>query len=107
MATMFPHEIIQKMITENRVVIFGKGEKDDPYCGFTAQVQRVFENEKFFPAYAMVNILENEALRAEMKIFSDWPTFPQVYIDGEFIGGYDIVLEMAENGDLEKRLTEV
>lgn len=92
-------EEIQQLIESAPVVIFGKGEKHNPHCGFTAQVQNVFESIGM--DYTMINILEDEALRAEMKTFSDWPTFPQVYINGDFIGGCDIILEMHQNGQFE------
>ncbi len=65
-------------------------------CGFTAKVQAVFEELGL--DYEMVNILTDQNLREEMKTFSDWPTFPQVYLNGEFLGGCDIILEMHENG---------
>ena len=98
MTELFPHDAIKDIIKSNPVVIFGKGEKDMPQCGFTAQIQQIFE--EIYPKYSMINILDNEALRAEMKVFSDWPTFPQIYINGEFIGGCDIVVEMYQNGDI-------
>lgn len=93
------HEEIRAIITKHPLVIFGKGEKHQPMCGFTAQVQTVFEDLGI--DYHMVNILTDQALRAEMKTFSQWPTFPQVYINGEFIGGCDIVVEMHENGQFQ------
>jgi len=94
---------IKTLITDSPVVIFGKGEKHQPYCGFTANVQNIFDD--VYPEYTMVNILGNRELRQEMKVFSDWPTFPQVYIHGEFIGGGDIVQEMYEEGELSKMIT--
>ena len=91
------YKISQKKAT---VIVFGKGEKNKPYCGFTANVQNIFDD--VFPEYEMINILGKKELRESMKIFSDWPTFPQVYIHGEFIGGGDIVTEMYENGELKE-----
>lgn len=98
MPQVFPHADIKKIITDHPIVIFGKGEKHQPFCGFTAQVQTVFDDLGL--DYHMVNILSDPSLRAEMKVFSDWPTFPQVYLNGEFMGGCDIILEMHENGQL-------
>jgi len=98
MTELFPHDEIQKMIDSNPVVVFGKGEKHQPQCRFTSLIQSLFD--EVYPKYKMINILDSEELRAEMKIFSDWPTFPQIYINGEFIGGSDIVVEMYENGDI-------
>lgn len=99
MTELYPHSDIKNIITANPIVIFGKGEKAQPFCGFTAQVQTVFDELSL--DYEMVNILKNENLRTEMKTFSDWPTFPQVYLNGEFLGGCDIVLEMQANGQFE------
>lgn len=96
MAELYPHTEIQKIIKDHPIVIFGKGEKIQPMCGFTVQVQTVFEDLGL--DYHLVNILQNPALRAEMKTFSNWPTFPQVYLNQQFIGGCDIVLEMYKNG---------
>jgi len=98
MTQAYAHTDIQKIITDHPVVIFGKGEKGQPFCGFTAKMQAVFEDLGL--EYHMVNILKNESLRTEMKVFSDWPTFPQVYLNGEFMGGCDIILEMHQNGQL-------
>ncbi len=96
MAELYPHADIKKIITTNSIVIFGKGEKAQPLCGFTAKVQTLFDELGL--DYEMVNILNDQSLRTEMKVFSDWPTFPQVYLNGQFLGGCDIVLEMQANG---------
>ena len=93
-----PTDEIQKIITSEKVVIFGKGEKNEPRCGFTQQVQHIFDD--VYPEYKMMNVLGNRELRQKMKIFSDWPTFPQIYINGKFIGGGDICQEMYEEGEL-------
>jgi monothiol glutaredoxin len=97
---MTPQEI-QKLVDSHKVVIFGKGSKGIPRCGFTAQVQAVFE--ELFPEYEAVDVLQDLRFwRTVMEEFSDWPTFPQVYVNGEFIGGCDITLEMHESGELQK-----
>jgi len=92
-------EIIN-LTKKSTVVVFGKGEKNKPYCGFTANMQNIFDDA--FPEYEMINILGNRDLREAMKTFSDWPTFPQVYINGKFIGGGDIIQEMYEEKELEE-----
>jgi len=99
MTELYSHTDIKKIIVSNPIVVFGKGEKSQPFCGFTAQVQTVFEELGL--DYEMINILKDENLRSEMKVFSDWVTFPQVYLNGEFIGGSDIVCEMHANGQFE------
>ena len=91
-------EQINQLINANTVVIFGKGEKHDPRCGFTANVQSIFG--ELSPDYQMINILRDSELRKSMKTFSDWPTFPQIYVQGEFVGGGDIVQEMYQEGEL-------
>ena len=89
---------IEEMIKENEVCLFMKGTPDAPQCGFSMAVTNVLKhlNVKF----KGVNVLESEALRQGIKDFSDWPTIPQLYVKGEFIGGCDIVKEMFEKGEL-------
>ncbi len=91
---------LKKLTQLAKVVVFGKGEKNKPYCGFTANMQNIFDD--VFPEYEMVNVLGNKEVRNGMKDFSDWPTFPQIYIHGEFIGGGDIITEMYEEGELKE-----
>ena len=95
---------IQNIIESNDVVLFMKGTPDMPQCGFSMAVANVLKmlNIKFNG----VNVLEDEEIRNEIKIFSDWPTIPQVYIKGEFIGGCDIVKEMFEKKELQSLLDE-
>ena len=89
---------IEEMIKENEVCLFMKGTPDAPQCGFSMAVTNVLKhlNVKF----KGVNVLESEELRQGIKDFSDWPTIPQLYVKGEFIGGCDIVKEMFEKGEL-------
>ena len=91
---------IEEMIKENEVCLFMKGTPDAPQCGFSMAVTNVLKhlNVKF----KGVNVLESEELRQGIKDFSDWPTIPQLYVKGEFIGGCDIVKEMFEKGELKK-----
>ena len=81
-----------------------KGTPDSPQCGFSMAVSNVLKHLKI--DFKGVNVLEDEKLRQGIKEFSDWPTIPQLYINGEFIGGCDIVKEMFEKGELKKILEE-
>ena len=93
-------EKINNAIKENDICLFMKGTPDSPQCGFSMAVTNILKhlNVKF----KGINVLEDENLRQGIKEFSDWPTIPQLYIKGEFIGGCDIVKEMFENGELKK-----
>tara|TARA_X000001036_G_scaffold408785_1_gene419316 strand:+ start:104 stop:421 length:318 start_codon:yes stop_codon:yes gene_type:complete len=93
-------ENIKKIITNNDVCLFMKGTPDSPQCGFSMAVSNVLKhlNIKFFS----INVLEDEKLRQGIKDFSDWPTIPQLYVKGEFVGGCDIVKKMFEVGELKK-----
>ena len=97
-------EDIQKIINENDVCLFMKGTPDSPQCGFSMAVSNVLKHIGI--NFKGINVLENENLRQGIKDFSDWPNIPQLYIKGEFIGGCDIVKEMFENGELNKKFTE-
>ena len=98
-------DLIKEQISKNNVVLYMKGTKDFPQCGFSSMVVGILQtlNLKF----ADVNILENADLRQGIKDFSDWPTIPQLYISGEFVGGCDIVREMYENGDLSSLIKDL
>ena len=93
---------IKKMIEENDVCLFMKGIPESPQCGFSMTVSNILKYLKV--NFRGINVLEDQNLRQGIKDFSDWPTFPQLYIKGEFIGGCDIVKEMFENGELKKLL---
>ena len=93
-------ENIKKTINENNVCLFMKGTPDSPQCGFSMAVANVLKHLKI--NFIGINVLENEKLRQGIKDFSDWPTIPQLYVKGEFIGGCDIVKEMFEKGELKK-----
>jgi|TARA_B100001093_G_scaffold494846_1_gene538696 monothiol glutaredoxin len=98
------NEKIKKLISENDICLFLKGTPDAPQCGFSMAVSNVLKhlNVKF----KGINVLEDENLRNGIKKFSDWPTIPQLYVKGEFVGGCDIVKEMFEKGDLKKLFEE-
>ena len=90
---------IRKEITENDIVVFMKGNANFPQCGFSAQVVEVMKRLGIND-YRDVNVLEDMDIREGIKAFSDWPTIPQLYVKGEFVGGCDIVREMYLNGEL-------
>ena len=93
-------ENIQNLINQNEICLFMKGTPETPQCGFSMAVSNILKhlNVKF----KAVNVLEDQNLRQGIKDFSDWPTIPQLYIKGEFIGGCDIVKDMFEKGELKK-----
>ena len=91
---------INDIIKNDDVCLFMKGTPDSPQCGFSMAVSNVLKHLKI--DFKGINILEDEALRQGIKDFSDWPTIPQLYVKGEFIGGCDIVKEMFENQELKK-----
>lgn len=95
-------EQIQNEITNNRVVVFMKGTSEQPMCGFSARVIQILTHLNV--PFKDINILIDEALRQGIKDFSNWPTIPQIYIDGEFIGGCDIFTEMFTDGELKELL---
>ena len=96
--------LIKNEINHNEVCLFMKGTPDAPQCGFSLAVSNILKilNVNF----KGINVLENQELREGIKIFSDWPTIPQLYIKGEFVGGCDIVKEIYETKELHKILTE-
>ena len=97
---MSTKENIQNLINQNEICLFMKGTPEAPQCGFSMAVTNILKhlNVKF----KSVNVLEDQNLRQGIKDFSDWPTIPQLYIKGEFVGGCDIVKDMFEKGELKK-----
>ena len=93
-------DLINNEITNNEVCLFMKGTPDAPQCGFSMAISNMLKILEV--NFKGINVLENQSLREGIKEFSDWPTIPQVYIKGEFVGGCDIVKEMYENGELKK-----
>lgn len=96
---------IEQTIASNPVVLYMKGTKDFPQCGFSALVVQVLKNHGV-ENFVDINVLLDPEIRQGIKDFSDWPTIPQLYIKGEFIGGCDIVKEMAQSGELKELLKE-
>jgi monothiol glutaredoxin len=95
-------DLINDEITKNEVCLFMKGTPDAPQCGFSMAVSNMLKILEV--NYKGINVLENQSLREGIKEYSDWPTIPQLYVKGEFIGGCDIVKEMFEKGELKKLL---
>ncbi len=96
--------LIQNQIDNNDVCLFMKGTPDAPQCGFSMAVTNMLRLLEV--SFQSVNVLEDQKIREGIKVFSDWPTIPQLYIKKEFVGGCDIVKEMYENGELKKILED-
>lgn len=94
---------IQHDIDNNPILLYMKGEKDAPMCRFSVDVVRTLKSMNV--DFETRNVLEDDVLREGIKIFSDWPTIPQLYVRGEFIGGRDIIMELKESGELAEILT--
>jgi monothiol glutaredoxin len=95
-------ERIQKTVDQKKIVLFMKGNKNFPQCGFSAQVVSILKQKNV--EFLDVNILTDMELRQGLKEFSNWPTFPQLYVDGKLVGGCDIVTGMNESGELDQVL---
>lgn len=98
------NDFIAQTLKDHEVVVFMKGVPDSPQCGFSAIVVQILDH--LGVDYVGVNVLQNDELRQGIKAFSDWPTIPQVYVKGEFVGGSDILREMFQSGELKPFLTE-
>jgi monothiol glutaredoxin len=95
---------IAKMIADNDVVLFMKGTKQFPQCGFSATATKILE--QLGVPFKDVNVLEDQNVREGIKAFSNWPTIPQLYVKGEFVGGCDIMREMYQAGELHDLICE-
>ena len=99
---MWTKEDIKNKVSENPILVFGKGTKEQPMCGFTARaIQVLMASGKPFE---VIIIFDDPSIRPALVEFSEWPTTPQVFVAGEFIGGSDVVMEMYENGQLQPKL---
>ena len=96
-------DVIKKQVTGNKVVLYMKGTPDFPQCGFSANAIGILRACGVDRPYT-VNVLENPDIRQGIKEFASWPTIPQLYVNGEFVGGSDIMTEMYESGELKKLL---
>ena len=95
---------IRKTVAANDVVLFMKGTKQFPQCGFSAQVAKILDH--LGVPYKDVNVLEDMSIRDGIKAYTNWPTIPQLYVKGEFVGGCDIVREMFQAGELQSFMKE-
>ncbi|MDZ4369908.1 MAG: Grx4 family monothiol glutaredoxin [Phenylobacterium sp.] len=98
------HDWIAKSVAENPVILFMKGAPEQPRCGFSAVTVQVLDH--LGVDFVGVDVLQSDALRDGIKTYSEWPTIPQLYVKGEFVGGCDIVREMFESGELKTLLAE-
>lgn len=96
---------IKTLIDTHPVILFMKGTEDFPQCGFSYQTVDILQRNR--AEFHCVNVLEDENIRQGIKTFTNWPTIPQLYIQGEFVGGCDIINELHENGELAKLLANV
>ena len=98
------HDFIANAVTENPVVLFMKGVPEEPRCGFSGVVVQILDH--LGADFVGVDVLQNDAIREGIKTYSDWPTIPQLYVKGEFVGGADIIREMFQSGELKTLLVE-
>ena len=98
------HAFIAQAVSEHDVVLFMKGTPDSPRCGFSSMVVQIMDHVG--APFVGVDVLQDDALRDGIKSFTDWPTIPQLYVKGEFVGGSDIVREMFQAGELQALMTE-
>lgn len=106
----FSHDVgsteeLEKMVKNKKVVVFMKGVPDAPKCGFSNAVVQIFRMHAV--SYDSYDVLENDSIRQGIKNYTNWPTIPQVFINGEFVGGCDILLQMHQNGELIEELKKV
>jgi monothiol glutaredoxin len=95
-------DAIQEAISENEVILFMKGTPDQPMCGFSARTVAILQS--LGKPFAAVDVLPDPRIRQELSALSNWPTIPQLFIDGELVGGCDIVTEMYQSGELQQAL---
>jgi len=98
-------ESIQQQVTQNPILIYMKGSPDQPQCGFSSQASQMLM--ACGKPFAYIDILANPEIRANLPKFSEWPTFPQLFVQGELVGGCDIITEMYQSGELQSLIHEV
>ncbi|WP_312162584.1 Grx4 family monothiol glutaredoxin [Phenylobacterium sp.] len=98
------HDFIAKAVADHPVVLFMKGVPEEPRCGFSSVVVQILDH--LGADFVGVDVLQSEPLREGIKTFTDWPTIPQLYVKGEFVGGADIIREMFQSGELKTLLVE-
>lgn len=94
---------LKQLVNRHRIMLFMKGIPSSPRCGFSRQIVEILDS--YHVSYDAFNILEDDDVREGLKVYSDWPTYPQLYVEGDLVGGLDIVKEMVESGDLEELLS--
>ncbi len=97
-------ERIKKQLEENPVLLYMKGTPDFPQCGFSGRAVQILD--QCGAEFAYVNIFEDPEIRENLKVYSQWPTFPQLFVNGELVGGSDIMLELFQTGELQKMLAK-
>lgn len=100
---MSVQDVIKNQVTKNKVVLYMKGSPDFPQCGFSANAVNILRQCGVNDLFS-VNVLEDPEIRQGIKDYANWPTIPQLYINGEFVGGSDIMTEMHQSGELQKLL---
>ena len=99
---MWTPDDVKTRVDANKIICFAKGTKEQPMCGFSARAIDILQN--LGKPFDVVNIFDDPSIRPALVEYSKWPTTPQVFVKGELIGGSDIVLEMAQNGELQKKV---
>lgn len=95
---------IKQQVTENNIVLYMKGNAELPMCGFSARAVNILKTCE--AKFATVDVLQDEEIRGGIKVYSNWPTIPQLYVQGEFVGGSDIMAEMFESGELQELINK-
>jgi monothiol glutaredoxin len=98
-------EKIMQQITDNNIILYMKGNAELPMCGFSARAVNILKSCGL--KFATIDVLQDEEIRNGIKVYSNWPTIPQLYVNGEFIGGSDIIAEMYETGELQELIKKV
>lgn len=100
---------IQDTIDNNSIVLFLKGEKGAAMCGFSSQILLLFEEleQKYNISFKVVNVWKDQTLYDALKEYNDWPTYPQIFVNHEFVGGFDIINEMNNDGELEELISSI
>lgn len=102
---MWTKEDVAKVVASHKIVVFGKGSKQQPMCGFTHRAIAILQ--QVGKPFEVVNIFDDDSIRPALVQYSEWPTTPQVFVGGEFIGGSDTTMEMYESGELQKKIDAV
>jgi monothiol glutaredoxin len=105
MSTMDARQFIEQTVSGNQVVLFMKGTSQFPQCGFSGRAIQILKSCGV-KNLVTVNVLEDEEVRQSVKEYANWPTIPQLYVNGQFVGGSDIMIEMFENGELQELLKQ-